>query len=39
MIRYKAGFRKGQQTMYPVVEHDVTVTDGQRLIISLVPGL
>lgn len=39
LIRYKAGFRKGQQTMYPVVEHDVTVTDGQRLIISLVPGL
>jgi len=38
-IRYKAGFRKGQQTMYPVVEHEVTVTDGQRLIISLVPGL
>lgn len=38
-VRYKAGFRKGQQTMYPVVNYDVTVKDGQRLIVSLVPGL
>ena len=38
-IRYKAGFRKGQRLMYPVVDYDVTVKEGQRLILSLVPGL
>jgi len=38
-IRYKAGFRKGQRIMYPVVAHELTVTEGQRLIVSLVPGL
>ena len=38
-VRYKAGFRKGQRMMYPVVAYDVTVEDGQRLILSLVPGL
>ena len=38
-VRYKAGFRKGNQTMYPVVDYDVTVKEGQRLILSLVPGL
>ena len=38
-IRYKAGFRKGQRIMYPVVDYDITVTEGQRLILSLVPGL
>ena len=38
-IRYKAGFRKGERIMYPVVDYDVTVKQGQRLILSLVPGL
>jgi hypothetical protein len=38
-VRYKAGFRKGQRLMYPAVKYDVTVKDGQRLILSLVPGL
>ncbi|MGB1176318.1 MAG: hypothetical protein ACPIFQ_00785 [Candidatus Puniceispirillaceae bacterium] len=38
-IRYKAGFKKGQQLIYPVVDHDVTVRQGQRLILSLVPEL
>ena len=38
-IRYKAGFRKGQRMMYPVVDHEVTVKQGQRLILSLVPSL
>ena len=38
-VRYKAGFRKGQRLMYPAVTYDVTVKDGQRLILSLVPGL
>ena len=38
-VRYKAGFRKGNQTMYPVVDYEVTVKEGQRLILSLVPGL
>jgi len=38
-VRYKAGFRKGQRMMYPVVNYDITVKDGQRLIVSLFPGL
>lgn len=38
-VRYKAGFPKGNQTMYPVVDYEVTVKEGQRLILSLVPGL
>lgn len=38
-IRYKGGFRKDQRIMYPVVSYKVTVQQGQRLILSLVPGL
>jgi len=38
-VRYKGGFRKGQRMIYPAVNYDVTVRDGQRLILSLVPGL
>lgn len=38
-VRYKAGFKKGEMMMYPVVDYNVTVKQGQRLIVSLVPGL
>ena len=38
-VRYKAGFRREQQILYPAVSYDVTLKEGQRLILSLVPGL
>jgi hypothetical protein len=38
-VRYKAGFKKGEMTMYPVFDYKITVKQGQRLILSLVPGL
>ena len=38
-VRYKAGFAKGERMMYPVVDYKATVKQGQRLILSLLPGL
>ena len=38
-IKYKTGFAKGQRLNYPVAEYKVTVADGNRLVLSLLPAL
>lgn len=38
-LRYKAGFTDNSRILYPVVDYQVTVKTGQRLVVSLVPGL
>ena len=38
-IKYVTGFRKGQRLHYPVAEHKVTVAEGNRLVLSLLPSL
>ena len=38
-IKYKAGFAKGQRLNYPVAEYKITVADGNRLVLSLLPAL
>jgi len=36
---YKTGFRDGARMHYPVAEYSAVLTDGQRLVLSLVPAL
>ena len=38
-LRYKAGFTDNRQILYPVVDYQITVKAGQRLVVSLLPGL
>ena len=38
-LRYKAGFTDNTQILYPVVDYKVTVKTGQRLVVSLIPGI
>ena len=38
-IKYKTGFAKDQRLNYPVAEYEVTVADGNRLVLSLLPAL
>lgn len=38
-IKYKTGFAKGQRIHYPAAEYKITIADGNRLVISLVPAL
>ena len=38
-LRYKAGFTDNRQILYPVVDYQVTVKTGQRLVVSLLPRM
>ena len=38
-IKYKTGFAKGQRLHYPVAEYKVTIAEGNRLVLSLLPTL
>jgi hypothetical protein len=38
-IKYVTGFRKGQSLHYPVAEYKITVGEGNRLVLSLLPSL
>ena len=38
-IKYVTGFRKGQRLHYPVAEYKITVAEGNRLVLSLLPSL
>ena len=38
-LQYKAGFNDNRQILYPAVDYRVTVKDGQRLVVSLIPSL
>ena len=38
-VVYKAGFREGTRTHYPVAQYSDELSDGQRLVLSLVPEL
>ena len=38
-LRYKAGFTDNRQILYPAIDYQVTVKDGQRLVVSLIPSL
>ena len=38
-IKYVTGFRKGQRLNYPVAEYKITVAEGNRLVLSLLPSL
>ena len=38
-LQYKAGFTDNRQILYPVVDYQITVKAGQRLVVSLLPGL
>ena len=38
-IKYVTGFRKGQTLHYPVAEYKITVAEGNRLVLSLLPSL
>ena len=38
-IKYKTGFAKNQRIHYPAAEYKITIADGNRLVISLIPAL
>lgn len=38
-VRYKTGFSKGARMHYPLASYSAVLSDGQRLVLSLVPDL